>query len=398
MRILHTGDLHLGAKLGMVDRTGDQLCSLDAIMDYCDARQADVLIIAGDVFDDYQGGSLTRTVDELARRLVPQLRTGLRVVVIPGNHDREPVFRLLDRVQSLSGEEAKRQVHFVSSPRVIHLPDPSGDFAVQFVLAPYPTVARYLKAEDLPSGAGLAERNRILGTAYARKLASSRAEVNPTQPAVLVAHVFVRSAVTSGLFRMTEAEDVPIEPQDVPDWAYAAFGHIHKAQSISGREYVRYAGSPERLDAGERDDEKSCVLVEIGPEGRRGEPELLPLSATTFYNVSIEGLQGMPGLTDCYPEHETALVALRLTYHPGVDNPMAILAALGQLFPRCYKKEVVPLGEELVVGRVESDPRDLGGTVRSYLEAHLEPGTERERLLNLASQIVQEVRDAPFAD
>lgn len=398
MRILHTADLHLGDKLGGVDRTDDQLCSLDRIMDYCDKRRADVLVIAGDVFNDYHGDSLSRMVGELARRLGPRLRAGLRTVIIPGNHDREHVFRLLETVQTLSGEEASRRIHFVGRPKIIRLSDPSGSFQVQFALAPYPTVERYLRSEELPVGAGLAERNRALGTAYARNIAAARAQVDPRLPAVLVAHVFVRSAVTSGLFRMTEAEDIPIEPQDVPDWAYAAFGHIHRAQAIGGRNYVRYAGSPERLDAGERDDEKSCVLIELDANGRRSEPELLPLPASTFYTIAIEGAEGMEGLAERYPDHESALTAVRVTYRSGQDNPMALLADLGRLFPRCYKKEFVPLGETPATRRPEGDPRDLAGTVQGFLEARLQPSSERERLIELASELIAEVRDAAVAD
>jgi len=398
VRILHTADLHLGDKLGTVDRTEDQLKALDRVMDHCDRRKVDVLVIAGDVFNDYQSDHLSRTVGELAARLGPRLKAGLRTVIIPGNHDREQVFRLLETVQALSGDEAGRRIHFVGRPRIISLPDPREDFEVQFALAPYPTVGRYLLPQDLQPGAGFAERNRLLGTAYARKIAAARSEINPNKPAVLVAHIFVRSAVTSGLFRMTEAEDIPIEAQDVPDWEYAAFGHIHRAQSIGGREYVRYAGSPERLDAGERDDDKSCVLVDIGRSGRRGEPELLPLPASTFYTVSVEGPEGIRGLGERYPGHEAALVSLRVTYQPGQDNPMVMMADLARLFPRCYKKEVVPLGGQATVSRLDGDPRDLSGTVHGFLKARIEAGAELERLLALSSELIEEVRDAASAD
>jgi DNA repair protein SbcD/Mre11 len=50
---------------------------------------------------------------------------------------------------------------------------------------------------------------------------------------------------------------------------------------------VRYSGSIERMDLGERDDEKGVVLIDLGPDGIQGEPWTLPLEATPVYEVSI---------------------------------------------------------------------------------------------------------------
>ena len=48
MRVLHTSDWHLGDRLGLVDRTQDQLRAIDRVLGYCDEYRVDVLLVAGD--------------------------------------------------------------------------------------------------------------------------------------------------------------------------------------------------------------------------------------------------------------------------------------------------------------------------------------------------------------
>ena len=51
MRFLHLGDLHLGRALGEFDLYNDQKYILDRILMIADEKQADAVVIAGDVYD-----------------------------------------------------------------------------------------------------------------------------------------------------------------------------------------------------------------------------------------------------------------------------------------------------------------------------------------------------------
>ena len=393
MRLLHTADWHLGDQLGTIDRTPDQLRALDALVTYIDEYRVDVLMVAGDIIEDYRGDGPARLLRAVAERLGPRLQQGLQMVCVAGNHDRHHLFNLLWTVQALSGERAAHRVHFYDRPGILNLAAVGDPFAVQFVLAPYPTPRYYLTPEAIARGLGAAERRAALGRAFAEHLATAHQSLAPDLPTVLVAHVYVRGAETANLFRLSEAEDIPIEPLDLPTWAYAALGHLHRPQSVADRIAVRYAGSLDRLDAGERHDEKSVVLVEIDAQGLVGEPTLLPLPATPLYQIDVGPEDDLEALAARYPERDRALVQARIRYRPGQDNPYALRSGLQQLFPRCYDVETRPVGMASIARGPATDRRDFGGTVREYLAQRLQetPAADRDRLLGLTNGLIAEV-------
>jgi len=399
MKLLHTADWHLGAHLGNVDRADDQFRSLERMMGYCEERQVDVMVVAGDIIEEYRGDDVAALVQRLARLLSTQVRRGMTVLLIPGNHDREHLFHIIDTIQSLSGDRAAQRVRFISKPQLVLLSDPGGDFSVQFLCAPYPTAHRYLPTDVAGRGLSKAERHQVLARAFADKLASAQRTLDPSLPAVLVSHIYVRTAETSSHYRLSETEDIPIEPQDIPPWAYSALGHIHKAQDVGGRAAVRYSGSIERCDAGEANDDKSCVLVEIRRGGLVGEPELLPLPATRIYTVTVAGGDDVDALIQRHPDHAEALVHLKVTWRPGVDNPHALVNSLQAIFPRYYRLEPHPVIDNRDSGTLDTDPQDLADTVHTYLARRLQeyPEQDRLRLLDLASTLVEEVRHAATA-
>ncbi len=398
MRLLHTADWHLGDRLGTVDRAQDQMRSIEAILAHCEENRVDVLVVAGDVFNDYATDNLSGLMREFARRLAPCFRRGMRVLLLSGNHDKEQMFQLLEMVQTYSGPEAARRLYFVGRPRILRLEDPSTDSFVQFALAPYPTVRRYIENDSQVKGLMAAERRQLLARAFASKIEEARGEVDAAIPSVLVSHVYVRGTETSTLYRMNEEDDIPVEPSDIPTWSYVALGHIHKAQEIGARSTVRYSGSPDRMDLGERNDQKSCVMVDIGRGSVADSMVLLPLPVTPMYSIRVNPGDDIDQMASLYPDHERALVHLDVTWRPGADNISAMVAELRRIFPRHFRLDQRPLTEASVARRLDSDPLDMTSTVRAYLARKLEPGSGRDRIFALADELVEEVRNAALAD
>ncbi len=149
MRLLHTSDWHLGARLGNQDRLPDQLERLEEICRYLDENEVDVLLVAGDVFDEHRSEALARIIARLARLLKPRIEAGMWAVFIAGNHDREHVFPLIRGLQdlltaesSLPAGQAGPRVVFAERPALVPVTARSGE-QVQLMLLPYPTPTRY---------------------------------------------------------------------------------------------------------------------------------------------------------------------------------------------------------------------------------------------------------------
>ncbi len=351
MRILHTADWHLNDRLGRMGRQEDIVARLEEIAGYLDKHRVDVMVVAGDLFSQHtRMEELKNAVGEVNRVFKPFLAGGGTIVSVSGNHDNEALFNLLRFALDLAhpldpqdtGPRPSGRLYLAASPTRLLLEDAEGQ-QVQFVLAPYPTPVRYLRGEAT-GYASLEEKNRSMHQALLRELNYIKERVvDSTLPSVLVSHIHVRGSQVHNLYRITELEDVVFDPADIPThWQYVAYGHIHKPQALPGADHVRYAGSIERFDYGERDDEKSVTLVEIGSSGMVGEPVILPLDATPIYRIEIDDPdEELSRLKERYPDHERALVSYQLHYDPTRHNRDAICREIESVFPRWYDRKFV---------------------------------------------------------
>ena len=407
MRILHTADWHLGDRLGRIDRTPHLRRGVERIASYCAAERVDVLLIAGDLFSEHCGAEgLREAVDHLRRTFGPFLRGGGTILALTGNHDHEGFCQTLAHAFGLAAPSpeveadgqlaAPGRLHLAVAPTFLRLADPEGG-EVQFVLMPYPNPSRYL--DGTPRFLNLDAKNQALQSAYLSRLGAIRADpaFRRDLPSVLAAHVHVLGAElsTPAAFRMTEAESILVPAADNPeDWAYVALGHIHKPQRLLGLAHVRYCGSIERLDLGERDDSKSCLLVEVGPSGLAGPPRALPLDATPVDRVVVtDPAIDLPRLREMNPRPSGSLIRYDLTYTPGADNLDAILDELNALFPLWYDREIRS-SRDPDASAPDAPPmnarRGLHETVVEYLEARLEGQGDHDDVLALARGLLAE--------
>jgi exonuclease SbcD len=407
MKILHTADWHLGDRLGRIDRTDDLRRAVERVADYCAQRRVDVLLVAGDLFSELaRPDGLREAIRHVQETFRDFLRDGGTIVTLTGNHDNENFCQTLCHAMSLAAPLADEpgalippgRLYLAAHPTFLRLADPREAFDVQFVLMPYPTPTRYLDREESQRYHSAEEKNRHLQTAYSAALERIRAHprFDARRPTVLSAHVHVRGGEVSTLFRISEQEDVVFESEDLPaDFAYVALGHIHKAQRVAGHSHVRYSGSIERMDLGEASDNKGVVVFDVGPEGRRGEPEVLPLESTPIYVVDVHDPRAeLPLLASSYPDADRALVHIKLKYTAGVDNLDEVLRELEKVFPRWYArdwKEAGALDDPLTAG-VAPRGKSFEDTVRDYLKAELvnHPDAEREVVLARAELLLRE--------
>jgi DNA repair protein SbcD/Mre11 len=301
MKILHTADWHLNDKLRRQDRTFHLRSRVEQIAAICEQEQVDVLLIAGDLFSDLATApQVADSFRHLRRTFAGFLARGGVAIAVPGNHDQDgrirPYLELaragmeLAEPQKTRGDRFKPgQAYLLDTSFIGRVQDSRGQFDVQFVLVPFPSRSRLLTGEETGTTAGELNRStQDMAAGWLRGL-SEMSGYDTGLPTVLMAHLHVSGAdIGRGLFRLSEEQDFILDEGALPTGLeYVALGHIHKPQCIRGMSHVRYAGSLDRMDFGEKDDEKSIVLVEIGPRGRIGEPVLVPIEATPMVDLKI---------------------------------------------------------------------------------------------------------------
>lgn len=393
IRILHTSDWHLGDRLGTEDRVPDHLARLAEICGIIDREEVDVLLVAGDVFDEARAEPFTRIVRQLATLLKPRIERGLTAVFVAGNHDREYIFPLLSGLQDLVAPESRGRVIFADKPRLAEAHSRSGE-KITFLLLPYPSAHRYdLADENWPSPDA---KRAALASAVRERIRELGKEASTTfrgQQVVMCGHFLVRG-VTAGLYRLSEQEDIPVEPADLPTYAYIALGHIHKAQ-ILGAPHIRYCGSIERMDRGESSDSKQVVLVDVERTGVTQIREV-GLDATPFESVTASTLEDLDRAAAAMPHRSRALVSLhlRLTRE---QSFRAFQARARELFPRIYATaEVEWLDRPTIVpATTRGDRQDVPSTVRAYLNEKLAGDPDRVELTALADGLLKELGTAP---
>ena len=408
MKILHTADWHLADRLGRIDRTDDLRRAVERVGIYCESEKIDVLLVAGDLFSELaRPDALRESIRHWQNVFAKFLSDGGTILTLTGNHDNEGFCQTLTHAMNLAAPLSGNygqvvpngRLYLATEPTLLRLHDRHHGYPVQFLLMPYPTPGRYLRDESSRKYASLDEKNRTLIAAFTDTLRTiqSHPSFDERLPTVLGAHIHVRGATLgTTLFRLTEEEDAVFDESALPSqFAYVALGHIHRPQAIGGHDHVRYSGSIERMDLGEKDDQKCVIVVEVGEQGRLGNVEVLPLPATPIYELTIQNpSEEIPELQRTYHEAESDLVNLHLLYTAGKDNLEDNLRALDSIFPRWYSrdwKEASALRPTLA--RETSRSKSFAETVREYIDKELIQHSEEERaaILERLEALIQEM-------
>jgi exonuclease SbcD len=259
MRLLHVSDWHLGRNHGSTSRREDLADVLEQTVGVAREFRPDLIIHTGDLFD----GPRPAVEDlQLACDTLRVLAESAPVAVLAGNHDSPQLLKFLD------GLVAPGRLRFFDVVRrgVIDY-EIAGGRRVRLAPMPFISAHRMVQAFEEPGTwtAAYADRIRDIIGILAQGLAEGAQPDRDIH--VFAAHVHVTGAqVTHSERPYTVSDGYAAQAAALPPVAYAAFGHIHRAQllpqaSVTGR----YAGSPIPFDFGEEHDTKVCLLVEADP-------------------------------------------------------------------------------------------------------------------------------------
>jgi exonuclease SbcD len=297
MKIVHFADLHLGVEnygrpdpnTGLSSRLVDFLAVLDELVDFALKRRVDLVLFCGDAYRTREPGQTQQR--EFARRIGRLASADIPVFLLIGNHDlpnaigRATATEIFDTL-------AVKNVYVANKPDVYKIPTTSG--IVQIVAIPWLRRSALLSREDTKN-LNIEQINFKMQETLTQAIINKASALDPSLPAILAAHLLVGDASvgrgSESLMAIGQEPAVLLSNIASPAYDYIALGHIHKHQVLSEKPPVVYAGSLERIDFGEENDEKGFYVVDIvqeDKEKREVNYEFHPVNARRFLTIEVD--------------------------------------------------------------------------------------------------------------
>ncbi len=272
MRLLHTSDWHLGQTLHNYERGYEHQRFLDWLLDTLVAERVDVLLVAGDVFDNANPSAASQkqlyVFLQQARARLP----ALQLIVVAGNHDsagrlEAPAPLLAAHGTHVIGHLLRGENGDIDLERLL-LPLSGADGRVQAWCLAVP----FLRPGDVPKlPAGDTQDAYLGGIAllYRQLTDLALARRQPGQAILAMGHChMVGGEMSNDSERRIVIGGTEMLPSGIFDTAiaYAALGHLHKAQAVGGQEHIRYCGSPIPLSFAEVNYRHQVLCLDIDGE------------------------------------------------------------------------------------------------------------------------------------
>ncbi|MFC1988859.1 exonuclease SbcCD subunit D [Chloroflexota bacterium] len=398
MKIIHFSDLHLGVETygridpvtGLSTRLNDFLSALDKLVDYALENEIDLVIFCGDAYKSREPSQTQQR--EFAKRINRLSTNGIPMFLLVGNHD------LPNAIGKATSTEifdtlAVKNVYVSNKPEIFRIETRSG--IIQVASLPWLRRSALLKRDEVKN-LSLEQINRNLEQVLKNTIDDHARKLDPALPSVLAAHVGVANATVGSERLMAIGHEHFLLPGNIanPAFDYIALGHIHKHQVISENPPVIYAGSLERVDFGEEDDEKGFYVVDIGTGGQAGERQVTyrfhPLAGRSFrtVNVNIEAEDTDPTATvlkaiqaDGEDKVSDAIVRLQVSLPAEVEEQVRdhdIRDALKGAYYSTIAKDI-RRDARLRFGETAAEEIAPLEALKKYLEANYPP--ERAKIL-----------------
>lgn len=383
MRILHTGDLHIGnfpgpEKNGENARYLDICKCLDALVEGAREQKPGIAVIAGDIFHQARVWSDRGLKEQqTAVKFLRELSDVCPIVVMRGtpNHDSEQQFEMLKTAFEGNGE-----VKIITEPQVVDIF--SGAYGwVQ--VACLPGFDRgYYRAQH--PGLSKEEENEVFTKAIADMIIGLKAQCKAGTPAVLVSHYTITGCnMESGQTAFFSQFEPVVYPDTLAaaDFDLVCFGHIHRPQQLEGCKNTFYCGAISQLNFNDEGQERGYWIHDIDGSGEvKSTFQQLPtrqhktirLNDADVERINTDGpdwLYGKPDpesagkvegkivrvLYDCTDEHNKAF------NHAALENHLYSIGAF-------WVQEITP---QKITITVDRRSMDADGTPESNLADYL---------------------------
>ena len=258
MKIIHTGDWHIGKIVNEYHMTKDQEYILDQFLHIVYEEKPDAIIIAGDIYDrSVAPVEAVELLDKVLAQIV--LHYNIPILAVAGNHDSP------ERLNFGSGILKTKGLYIEGTLRKdtmkIALNDQYGP--INFYLLPYADTAM---VRDVFEDPGIRSQHEAM-KAITQRIDST---MDKNERNIMVTHGYVRGAEepeTSESERPLSMGGTDMVSYELFDnFCYTALGHLHSPQR-AGRENIRYSGSLMKYSFSEVKQKKGVNIVNIDENG-----------------------------------------------------------------------------------------------------------------------------------
>ncbi len=398
VKILHTGDFHLGATFKLYrgrkvdeERKKDLKRNVEKIVDDALKEKINVLLITGDIF--HYSNPRSNDFVFLSEQIGKLTRNGIKVVAIAGNHDKPKVRNLQHQLNGLVRAHAPNFYFYQqipNEPLIIELKEKMKKIGI----VPIP----YIDPRIVSS---LGKNYGKVVNEFIKQLLDNE-KLSDVDYKILMAHLIVSGAQIKKIRTIYTNEPKVTSSELVEnEFDYVALGHIHQNQEISKN--IHYSGSIERIDFSEADEYKYYNIIYCSNTGVLTNKFILKtreMVRLTYKSLkdSIDPVGELKNFLKSQELPNGCLLKLDVKGEPRAIN---VLRENKLLLESFLESELgvlgyeINIGKEAIVGdvgtRLEDVKRNLSDIVLEYIDSLNIDDDIKIRAKRIAKDIMGEV-------
>lgn len=411
IRFVHTADVHYGMEnygridpaTGIHSRLLDFDASFNKCIDYAIEQDVDFFLFSGDA---YKTTNPSPTQQKLFTKSLLRLHEkNIPIVLVIGNHDNPLSFGKAHTLD-LFTDLPLNGFHVIAKPTKLDLQTKNGPISI--VGIPWPT-RNTIALSSKHAYKSASQITEYISKAVATIIKDFAQKLDKDVPAVLAGHLTVSSGIFSGSEkRAIYGTDPILLPSQLalPEFDYVGLGHLHRYQNLNPNGYpaIVYSGSIDRIDFGERKEEKGFCIVSIEKKGM-AQHEFVPIATRPFLQIELF-LNSQENQTDQiinelkkYPIKDAII---KIIYHLPDDKKDSVnLSVIEKHCSICwYVVGIIPLRKHVSRERRANMKVDMdfGALLSVYFDNKPELKEKKDLLIEQIMQLQEEVQQRDEAE
>lgn len=405
IRFIHTADIHFGMenygrpdiKTGIHSRLLDFERALDFCVDRAIKENVDLFLFAGDA---YKTANPSPTHQRMLMNCFLKLYDAkIPIVMVVGNHDHPLSFGKTNALE-IFGQLPVDGFYVMNKPETIVIQTKNGP--LQIVGIPWPT--RNTISLNNANSLSALELTQYISTGVSKIIATLAEQLDDEIPAVLCGHLTVSSGIFSGSEKRaiygTDPVFLPSQLALYP-FDYVALGHLHRYQNLNegGHPAVVYSGSVERIDFGERKEDKGFCLVTI-TDKKTTTHEFIKTPTRPFIQIEVhldDTLSQTDQIIQAINAYDIAHAVVKIIYHlPAGKKDRVDLNAIQQAcLAAWYIVGIIPVRapeyrERRATLKVDMDIQSL---LSHYFDTKIEYKDKKQKLIQKTLELKSQIEE-----